>query len=289
MRIKPFRYYFLLALYTHLVFLAILTISLAFRKDIISEEQVIVVDIVPIQPITNIKTVKIEKEKSIVNENAKLVKKSSDSETKEIKKPEEKKTEEKPIQKPDDKKISKKIDQKTKEKKPNKIQDKPNKNVKKEVDKTDKNQSKIKQNIKTIEKSSQGDQEKSKKQNREKTEDEKSEALGKEDIEDEELSINERQLIQSKIEENWDQAFLLGIKGIENIEISVLISLSYDGSLSKNPSIEKASCPGISASVCDAIVRSVSSAIIKSSPIIGLPIDRYEAWKEISINFRPDF
>jgi outer membrane biosynthesis protein TonB len=280
MPIKPFRYYLLLALYGHLLFLGVLSISLVFRNHIVPEETVIVVDIVPIKPITNIKTVKIEKEKSVTNENAKLVKKSSDSETKEIKKPGEKKTEDKPVEKPDDKKISKKITPKIKEK--------TNKNVKKESDKIDKNKSKIKQNIKTIEKSSQGDQEKSKKQHRKKTEDDKSEAFGKDDTEDE-LSINERQLIQSKIEENWDQAFLLGIKGIENVEISVLISLSYDGSLSKNPSIEKASCQVISASVCDAIVRSVSSAIIKSSPIIGLSIDRYEAWKEVHINFRPDF
>ena len=139
--------------------------------------------------------------------------------------------------------------------------------------------------MKTIEKASKGTEEKSKKQNREKT-DEQSEALGKEDT-DQELSINERQLIQNKIEENWDLGFLIGTPGLENVQIKVKIFLSYDGSLSQEAIIESFTCSTVSSSICDALVRGVTSAISKSSPISGLPIDRYESWKEISFVFTP--
>jgi hypothetical protein len=288
MAIKPFRHYFFIVLYCHIIVMVIGGLSVNFKKDIIPEEKIITIDLVPIKDITNIKTVRTETDKSVLNQDAKSVNKSVPVVKEKIEKSEDKKEEEKKlVPKENIKKTPEKIDKKISK---TKIDDK-NKSKTKENKKTDekvidKSKSKINQNMKTIEKSSTGDNQNSKKQNREKTEENKNEALGKENTESE-LSINERQLIHDRIDENWDRGFLLGMQGMENIEVKVKISLSYDGSLSNNPIIEAYSCPSISSNICDAVIRSVITAIMKSSPIMGLPIERYEIWKEFSLVFSP--
>ena len=276
MQIKPFRHYLLKTFYFHLFFIASLSLNLYFKKNKFPTENIITVDIAPVSSVTNLKTINVEHDKSIKNDNAKLVKKSANKQKTNTKKtPQLKKN----------KKIEKKIPQKKTIKK---VKKKTTPNQNKKSDNNHKHQqSKIKKNLKNIEKSSQGNQENSKKQSRENTTHNKSESLGKENTDDK-ISITEARLIQSKIEENWDQAFLLGINGIENVEITLLISFSYDGSLSGDPLIKETSCPGIDNNICDAIARSVLSAVIKSSPIHGLPIDRYESWKQVLINFRPE-
>ena len=278
MGIKPLRYYFFIVLLMHLFLLIISSLGLNFRKNIIQEERVITIDVVPVKAISNIKTVKTETDKSVQNEKAKHVIKSV---------PEIEKQQIKDKEELDTKEEIKKPTKKTEEKIPEK---KPKDQVKKKVEKKDekspskKPQKKIQQTMKTIEKSSDGIEEKSKKQNREQTEPDKSEALGKEDT-DMELSINERQLIHDKIDSNWDRGFLTGT--LENIEITMEISFSYDGSLSNPPIIKSYNCPGLSSNICEAAIRSVVTAILKSSPILGLPIDRYEAWKDTIITFSP--
>ena len=241
----------------HVLLIIIAALSINYTNNTLPEERIITLDVVPVRKSTNVKTV-VKKDRKSKQQQAQNTKKIT-------------------AKKITAKNIIKEVQ--TSEKIMNNKRKITNKDISKPKDKQIQNEVKqIQHNLKNIEKKTNITGEADKKHN---------EALGKETI-DAELSISERQLIHDAIDHNWERGFLLGVKNAENIQITVKILLSYDGSLRKEPQILSSACPMITDNLCNATMVSVKRAIVKAFPIKGLSAERYNVWKEISLIFSPE-
>ena len=234
----------------HILFIIIITLSIGFTQSSIPEEKIITLDVLQVKAYSNVKT--------IVKQDNKAKPKKIQQISTTIKKESEKKIANNP-------QIANKDTAKLKDKQIN------NKSIKSEV-------KKIQHNLKNIAKKPTIIDPSDKKT---------TEALGKEKV-DAELSISERQLIHDKIDQHWERGFLLGIKNATNIQITVQILLSYDGSLTQDPIIVNYTCPLIPDNVCNSSMTSVKRAVWKAFPIKGLSVERYNVWKEIALIFSPE-
>ena len=98
------------------------------------------------------------------------------------------------------------------------------------------------------------------------------------------LSLSEKDYIRQQIIKNW--TILAGAKNIQDMVVTLNISLSPDGTVN-DIEIEDQSRYS-SDTLFRAVVDSAIRAVRKSSPISGLPQDKYDTkggWREIQFNF----
>ncbi|MFK8040164.1 MAG: cell envelope integrity protein TolA [Rickettsiaceae bacterium] len=96
------------------------------------------------------------------------------------------------------------------------------------------------------------------------------------------ISQRERDIIERRISENWN--IPVGVKGIEQIQITLFLQLKENGDI-KNVELVDLICKDVSKSNCDMVANSAIRAVKKASHIDNLSLERYEYWKELYLNF----
>jgi hypothetical protein len=253
-------------------------------KDKVIEDEVVVVEILPISEITNVKAAKSKpkpepkqevkpdptppKPSKPEPEKPKPVETPKPPEPKEEKKPEIKESVVKPLEKP---KEVKKEEPKKEEKKPEK---------KKEEDPFD-------ALVKNLEKSAPEEKPAEKKD--EPNFDDIANAISKNEVQQEykpsiPMSISEKDAIKKQVADNW--TVLAGAKDAKGMIVTLKLSLAQDGTV-KDVKIEnqmRYNTDMAYKAMADSAVR----AAYKASPLKGLPVEKYQGgWDEIELNFDP--
>lgn len=270
----------------HIILIFLLFFGFPFFPKNAPEEKIITFELLPVSSINNVKTKKVQKDETIINEDAKKVEKSKISETSkaepEIKKEEVKKEEAKELPKPEAEKIAdkkekkeakeeKKKEEKPKETKKERSKDKPKKKSpnNKELDSL----------LKNLEKESEGESDKSRKISRQKT-DAKDDAFGNFDDNSPESLTND-ELIKQQIKKHWNQPIA---SATENISIGVELKLNKDGSV-ESANVTSSHCPDGKSLLCQTVQDSIIRAIRNASPLVNLNPEDYSTWQNINFTF----
>jgi outer membrane biosynthesis protein TonB len=258
-----------------------------FFKDKVIEDQVVTVEILPVSEITNVKAAKAKPKPEPVKdekkpdptppkpsqsepEKAKPVEPPKPEPVKTEKKPEIKESEVKPLPKP--KEEAKKEEKKEEKKKPEK---------KAEEDPFD-------ALVKNLEKTQPQEKTEEKKED-EPNFDDIANALAKSDVKQEfkpslPMSVSEKDAVKKQVSDNW--TILSGAKDAKDMVVTLKLSLAQDGTV-KDVEIKNQARYNTDSSY-RAVVDSAVRAVYKSSPLKGLPADKYQGgWDEIELNFDP--
>lgn len=280
----------------HLFVFVLFTLGLPHFFKPLPEPEVVTFEIVPVGDISNIKTQKVQKEKTLEEEVAKKIQKTKQDDVpdkkEEVKKAEENKEESKrdfDEKKPEDKREvvslkkendKKKEDKKKSDKAQEKQVKKEDKKPKKKKLPTDKEMDAL---LKTLEKASEGKEEKSAKRAVSAKSDAKQDSVGNYD-EDKPLSISEEQAIRGQIERHWNVPS--GVQNAGDITITLYISMKIDGTVDQ-VRLEDSRCPTGAETVCRAAIDSAIRAVRQASPLQNLSSVRYNNWREVRLSFDP--
>lgn len=97
------------------------------------------------------------------------------------------------------------------------------------------------------------------------------------------LSVSEVDAIVGQISKNW--TIPSGAMDAENLIVALRIQLSADGTVGGVEIVDKSKYANDP--VFRAAADSALRAVYKSSPLKGLPKDKYSQWKDMKINFNP--
>ena len=274
--------FFAISSFLHVILIYLIFFGLPFKPSPLPEEQIIVFELLPVSAINNVKSKKVQKEETVLNDDAKNINKSqlADSADKKTQPPEEIKDKAldaikpKAANLPDNKKNIKE------EKKPTKPEEKEKNEEKKESSKKKKpNNKALDSLLKNLEKESEGKNEKSKKINRQKT-DSTSNAFGNFDDSLPESLTND-ELIKQQINNHWNKPIA---SSTENIIIRIELWLNKDGSIEKND-VKVINCPEYKNLLCKTVEDSVIRAIRNAFPLVNLRPEDYSTWQNINFTF----
>ncbi len=273
----------------HIILISLMFFGFPFRPKDSPEEKIITFELLPVSSINNVKTKKVQKDETILNQDAKKVEKSKISENSqpepEVKKEEVQKEPAKEEPKPEaekipDKKEEKKPEEKKKEDKKEEKKPEPKKEQKKEKPKKKSpNNKELDSLLKNLEKESEGENDKSRKVSRQKT-DAKDDAFGSFDNNSPESLTND-ELIKQQIKKHWNQPIA---SATENISIRVELKLNKDGSV-ESADVKSSNCPDGKGLLCQTVQDSVIRAIKNASPLVNLNPDDYSTWQNINFTF----
>ncbi|MFV9875191.1 MAG: hypothetical protein AB8U25_01375 [Rickettsiales endosymbiont of Dermacentor nuttalli] len=99
------------------------------------------------------------------------------------------------------------------------------------------------------------------------------------------LSLNEEASIRSQLYKCWD--IPIGIKDIAKMSVVLKINLTQDGTVQHVKIIEENKPSKVDMSSFRAFLESTVRAVHKCSPLQNLSIEKYNAWREIELNFDP--
>jgi outer membrane biosynthesis protein TonB len=239
------------------------------------EQNVLTFEIVQLSEITNIKTESQSEQESKIEKKSKQVKASEPTPKKQEPAPE--KTEEKKIEESQKKKEIVPI---KKKKEPEKPKPKEKKIIKKKV------QDPLDAILKNLDKESKGSDVKTPTRSQEAQE--KGNKTTRSDHFDDEypLSVTEDLYIKNLIKENWRQPS--GFQYSSGVKIQVKVFLDKTGKILKSRLKDRV-CPGDSYALCDLFEESIFRAIKKVDIIENLLPERYNVWKEFTLDFDSDF
>jgi hypothetical protein len=97
------------------------------------------------------------------------------------------------------------------------------------------------------------------------------------------MTMSELDAIRHQIEQNW--SIPAGAQDAENLYIKVRIFLNKDGSLARAPELvdEPFTADAFYRAAADSALRAVRLSV----PLKGLPLSKYNHWREITIRFDP--
>ena len=95
------------------------------------------------------------------------------------------------------------------------------------------------------------------------------------------LSASEIDLFRSKLRECWDVP--VALRDIDKISVPIIIRFKIDGTLASAPEPESKSRDPQVVALTESAVR----AVIRCQPYTMFSRSRYEAWKEIGVDFNP--
>lgn len=282
--------FFVISAFLHLLIFVGSDLSFFSLKKDLPQDEIFTMEILPISDVSRVKNQKVQKEKTVINQDAKKI--ESKPEKSSAPKLEEEKIEEKIVQKNEQvkenlpKNIVKIPESKPKvekEKEKNKKQEKKkNSSEKKKLPVKNKkiaSDNELDNLLKNLEKSSNGDNQKSRKVNREKN-DAKQDAFSKlDDVTNQSLTSDE--FIKQQILKNWLQP--ISTKS-EDIVVTVELFILQDGSID-SLKIVNVKCPFDKDMLCQVTKDSVLRAIKLSSPLSNLDKQDYSTWKNIIVHF----
>jgi outer membrane biosynthesis protein TonB len=307
----------IISLILHLLLLLFVAFGLpSVITPLPDEENVMTFDVVSLDEVSNLKTQSPNGQENPEEVKSKEVKKSSQM-TKSEETPEAK-PEEKPEPKPQDKpepepKPEEQALSKPPEEEPTKIEDKPEEKIeekkieekpapkplekqkektpeKKEAKKAVKANNKVNKEdsidsiLKNLEEESQGSDQNAPAKNHNNQAKGDFFSQGAEYNEDSALSITETMLLKNQIQKHWTPP--AAADKLAQVRVWVYIELEQDGVI-KNIKIVQVQCPGGVQNTCNLVADSAVRAIKKSSPILNLPKNRYNAWKAFNLLFDP--
>jgi len=262
----------------HLVILIFLFVGIESFNTKEPSEDIVVVEILPVGAVNNVKNKKVQKQKTIKNEDAKKVEKSKKSESKKEKTKEKQKT-----KTTDAEKIPEKIkkDNIPKEHTPEKSEKKEQVSKKSSEDNNRKNKDKELDSIlKNLEDESDGENKRSANISRKKTTD-TVDAFSSLDADDGPETITNDELIKQQIKKHWNQPVA---SATENISIAIELFIEDDGTI-MDQKIVSIECPDGKDVICIATRDSIFRAIRNASPLVNLNSSDYISWSQIVITF----
>ena len=95
------------------------------------------------------------------------------------------------------------------------------------------------------------------------------------------LSVNELAALQARLADCWDVP--VGVRNARDLSVIVRIQFKKDGSLAAEPEVVNHSA----VPVFQVAAESAQRAVRKCAPFTFMPVAKYDAWKEIEVNFDP--
>jgi colicin import membrane protein len=95
------------------------------------------------------------------------------------------------------------------------------------------------------------------------------------------LSMNELDALRARLRDCWDVP--VGVRDARDLVVTVRIQFKKDGSLTSDPTVVNRSPQPVFQVASESAVR----AIRKCAPFSFLPPAKYEAWKDVEVNFDP--
>lgn len=96
------------------------------------------------------------------------------------------------------------------------------------------------------------------------------------------LSQSEIDALRGQIAQNW--SVIAGLEGMDEVRIRVKMSLDESGDIVGEPEVEASGGPE---STRRALEGAAYRAVRRSAPFRNLPVDKYDAWSEVIVNFDP--
>lgn len=269
---KQFQGALILSALLHIIIVGLFYFGLPSVFEKLPEEKdVLTFEVVPVNAIANIKTENKSKQKEKIAEKSKEIKASKPAPKKQAPLPK------KPIEKEKPKKEKEIVPVKGQEK-PKKIPPKKTEVSKQEEDPMD-------AILKNLDKESKGTAAKTPTKSHEAKEQSNKTARGAKYDEESPLSITEELYIKTLINKNWRRP--AGLEYSKGINLKVRLKLDKTGKIIDRS--VKAICLPDYTTLCALLEDSALRAIKKIDPIENLLPDRYNAWKEFTLNFDPEF
>ncbi len=96
------------------------------------------------------------------------------------------------------------------------------------------------------------------------------------------LSQSELDALRGQIQNNW--SIIAGIEGADGVIITVTMQLDQSGAIVGRPAV---SASGGSAAARRTLEGSALRAVMRSAPFKNLPVEKYDAWSKVVVNFDP--
>jgi len=87
--------------------------------------------------------------------------------------------------------------------------------------------------------------------------------------------------LRARLRDCWDVP--VGVRDARDLSVIVRIQFKQDGSLTSDPTIVNHSAQPVFRVAAESAVR----AVRKCAPFSFLPAAKYEAWKDVEVNFDP--
>ncbi|MEQ9641279.1 MAG: hypothetical protein RIM84_14740, partial [Alphaproteobacteria bacterium] len=101
---------------------------------------------------------------------------------------------------------------------------------------------------------------------------------------DSELTVSEIDAIRAQLSQCWSVP--AGARDVQNMNVEVRVFLRPDGSLERPPEVlDNIQFNGNP--FFRTFAESARRAVLKCDPLRDLPVDKYEQWRELTINFDP--
>jgi outer membrane biosynthesis protein TonB len=98
---------------------------------------------------------------------------------------------------------------------------------------------------------------------------------------DDQLSADMIDWLRQQVETCWSPP--TGVREAQNLVVRVRFSLGQDGSVLSGPDVLNSSIDALFQAAAASAVR----AVLMCAPYRGLPLDKYDAWREVILNFDP--
>jgi colicin import membrane protein len=93
--------------------------------------------------------------------------------------------------------------------------------------------------------------------------------------------MNELSALQARLRDCWDVP--VGVQNARDLVVTVRIQFKKDGSLAADPLVLNHSATPLFQVAAEAATRGIR----KCAPFSFMPQAKYEAWKEVEVNFDP--
>src|SRR5262249_42271324 len=95
------------------------------------------------------------------------------------------------------------------------------------------------------------------------------------------LSMNELAALQARLRDCWDVP--VGVQNARDLVVTVRIQFNKDGSLRADPLVLNHSAHPVFQVAAESALRGIR----KCAPFSFMPAAKYEAWKDVEVNFDP--
>lgn len=92
--------------------------------------------------------------------------------------------------------------------------------------------------------------------------------------------VGDASAIPNQVMQNWN--IIPGLAGADKVRVKIKMKLDPSGKIIGTPDVIATGGPPPTR---QAIATSAYRAVLRSSPFKNLPLDKYDAWKEVIINF----
>jgi hypothetical protein len=93
-------------------------------------------------------------------------------------------------------------------------------------------------------------------------------------------NVSNASLIRNQVRQNW--SIPVDLAGTDTVRVKIRVELDRSGQIIGAPDVMATGGPD---ETRKAIAKSAYRAVLRSAPFKNLPFDKYDAWREVTINF----